>query len=603
MAKELLKREQVAVEDTWAVEDIYETEDAFLADANQIEKMSEELIKFTESYLNESGAHLLEYYKKLEDIYVLLDKGLSYASRNADVDTANAHYQALEGKIMTLYYKLQELTASVDSYIVAMDDAKINQFFQETPELNNYKVSIDDLRRLKPHMLSSEMEALLAASGDMGSAVDKVYSLLEDADFENPTVKNEKGEMVKVSHGRFVPMLESKDVQVRRDTFKAYYARYEQYKNTYASLYEGKAKSNFFYAKARKYSSSMEAAVNANNVPKEVYYNLIEAVNENMDYMHQYMKLRKKLLGVEELHMYDLYTPMVEQEESEITYPMAQEEIAEALKVLGDDYVSVLKEGFANRWIDKYENEGKRGGAYSAGNYATHPFVLMNYQYNLDSEFTLAHEMGHALHSYYSAKNNNIFDSEYKIFVAEVASTCNEALLMDYLLKKTTDKKKKAYLINHFLEQFRTTLYRQTMFAEFELRTHEMVEKGEALTADVLKKVYYDLNVKYYGSDIVVDDEIAIEWARIPHFYYNFYVYQYATSFSASMAISKMILEEGKPAVERYLKFLSGGCTKSPIDLLKDAGVDMTTKKPISEALKTFGELIKEMDALSSDSK
>lgn len=603
MAKELLKREQVAVEDTWAVEDIYETEDAFLADANQIEKMSEELIKFTESYLNESGAHLLEYYKKLEDIYVLLDKGLSYASRNADVDTANAHYQALEGKIMTLYYKLQELTASVDSYIVAMDDAKINQFFQETPELNNYKVSIDDLRRLKPHMLSSEMEALLAASGDMGSAVDKVYSLLEDADFENPTVKNEKGEMVKVSHGRFVPMLESKDVQVRRDTFKAYYARYEQYKNTYASLYEGKAKSNFFYAKARKYSSSMEAAVNANNVPKEVYYNLIEAVNENMDYMHQYMKLRKKLLGVEELHMYDLYTPMVEQEESEITYPMAQEEIAEALKVLGDDYVSVLKEGFANRWIDKYENEGKRGGAYSAGNYATHPFVLMNYQYNLDSEFTLAHEMGHALHSYYSAKNNNIFDSEYKIFVAEVASTCNEALLMDYLLKKTTDKKKKAYLINYFLEQFRTTLYRQTMFAEFELRTHEMVEKGEALTADVLKKVYYDLNVKYYGSDIVVDDEIAIEWARIPHFYYNFYVYQYATSFSASMAISKMILEEGKPAVERYLKFLSGGCTKSPIDLLKDAGVDMTTKKPISEALKTFGELIKEMDALSSDSK
>lgn len=603
MAKELLKREQVAVEDTWAVEDIYKTEEAFLADVNQIEKMSQKLTKFTESYLNESGVHLLEYYKELEEIYVLLDKGLSYAGRNADVDTANTHYQALEGKVMTLYYKLQELTASVDSYIVAMTDEKISQFFKETPEFDNYKVSIDDLRRLKPHMLSSEMEGLLAASGDMGSAVDKVYSLLEDADFENPTVKNEKGEMVKVSHGRFVPMLESKDVQVRRETFKAYYARYEQYKNTYASLYEGKAKSNFFYAKARKYSSSMEAAVNANNVPKEVYYNLIEAVNENMEYMHRYMKLRKKLLGVEELHMYDLYTPMVEQEESEITYPMAQKEIAEALQVLGDDYVSVLEEGFKNRWIDKYENEGKRGGAYSAGNYTSHPFVLMNYQYNLDSEFTLAHEMGHALHSYYSAKNNNIFDSEYKIFVAEVASTCNEALLMDYLLKKTTDKKKKAYLINYFLEQFRTTLYRQTMFAEFELRTHEMVEKGEALTADVLKKVYYDLNVKYYGNDIVVDDEIAIEWARIPHFYYNFYVYQYATSFSASMAISKMILEEGKPAVERYLKFLSGGCTKSPIDLLKDAGVDMTTKKPISEALKTFGELIEEMDALSSDSQ
>lgn len=598
MAKELLKREQVAVEDTWAVEDIYKTEEAFLADVEKAEKMLEEFIKFTEEYVQESGAHLLEYYKMLEEIFLVVDSTANYASRNADADTSNTHYQALEGKVMNVYYKLQEYTAPIESYIVAMDDAKINQFFQEAPELENYRVSIEDLRRLKPHMLSSEMEALLAASGDMGSAVDKVYSLLEDADFESPMVKTEKGEMVKVSHGRFVPMLESKDVRVRRDTFKAYYARYEQYKNTYASLYEGKAKSNFFYAKARKYSSSMEAAVNANNVPKEVYYNLIEAVNENMDYMHQYMRLRKKLLGVEELHMYDLYTPMVEQEESEITYPMAEKEIAEALQVLGDDYVSVLKEGFANRWIDKYENEGKRGGAYSAGNYSTHPFVLMNYQYNLDSEFTLAHEMGHALHSYYSAKNNNIFGSDYKIFVAEVASTCNEALLMDYLLKKTTDKKKKAYLINYFLEQFRTTLYRQTMFAEFELVTHEMVERGEALTADVLKKVYYDLNVKYYGSDIVVDDEIAIEWARIPHFYYNFYVYQYATSFSASMAISKMILEEGKPAVERYLKFLSGGCTKSPIDLLKDAGVDMATKKPISDALKTFGELLKEMDEM-----
>ena len=600
MAKELLKREQVAIEDTWALEDIYPTEEAFYEDTDTLEKMSGELTKFTEGYLNESGEHLLEYYRCLEEMFVLLDKALSYAGRNADVDTANTHYQAMEGKVMALYYKLQELTAPTDSYIVAMDEEKINQFFIEAPELKNYKVTIDDLRRLKPHMLSSEMEALLAASADMGCAVDKVYNLLADADFENPSVKNEKGEIVKVSSGRFVPMLQSRDVQVRRETFQAYYARYEQYKNTFASLYEGKAKSNSFYAKARKYTSSMEAAVDANNVPKEVYYNLIEAVNENMHYLHEYMKLRKKLLGVEELHMYDIYVPMVERDESEITYPMAQKEIADALQVLGDEYVGVLKKGFEHRWIDKYENEGKRSGAYSAGNYSTHPFVLMNYQYNLDSEFTLAHEMGHALHSYYSAKNNNIFDSEYKIFVAEVASTCNEALLMNYLLKHTTDKKKRAYLINYFLEQFRTTLYRQTMFAEFELCTHELVEKGEALTADVLKKVYYDLNVKYYGNDIVVDDEIAIEWARIPHFYYNFYVYQYATSFSASMAISKMILEEGEPAVERYLKFLSGGCTKSPIELLKDAGVDMTTKKPISEALQTFGELIREMDDLMS---
>lgn len=598
MARELLKREQAALEDTWAVEDMYETEEDFLADADKMENMMGELVKFTESYLTESSAHLLEYYQTLEQIMLILDNALNYAQRNADVDTSNTHYQALSGKVMGLYYKLLELTAPIESYIVAMEDTRIQSFLQEEPGLKAYKVSLYDIRRLKPHMLSSEMEELLASSADMGNAMDKVYSLLHDADFENPSIKDEKGELVQVSSGRFVPLLQSSQVCVRRDAFQAYYARFKQYENTFAALYEGKAKSNFFYAKARKYDSSMEAAVDANNVPKEVYYNLIEAVNENIHYMHEYMKLRKKLLGVEELHMYDIYVPMVEREESEITYPKAQQEIAEALKVLGEDYVKVLKEGFDNRWIDKYENQGKRSGAYSSGNYNVHPFVLMNYQYNLDSEFTLAHEMGHALHSYYSAKHNNIFDSEYKIFVAEVASTCNEALLMDYLLKRTEDKKKRAYLINYFLEQFRTTLYRQTMFAEFELKTHELVEKGEALTAEVLKKLYYELNVRYYGNDIVVDDEIAVEWARIPHFYYNFYVYQYATSFSASMAMSKMILEEGKPAVDRYLKFLSSGCTKSPIELLKDAGVDMTSKKPVSDALKTFGALIQEMDAL-----
>lgn len=598
MARELLKREQAALEDTWAVEDMYETEEDFLADADKMENMMRELVKFTESYLTESSAHLLEYYQTLEQIMLILDNALNYAQRNADVDTSNTHYQALSGKVMGLYYKLLEFTAPIESYIVAMEDTRIQSFLQEEPGLKAYKVSLYDIRRLKPHMLSSEMEELLASSADMGNAMDKVYSLLHDADFENPSIKDEKGELVQVSSGRFVPLLQSSQVCVRRDAFQAYYARFKQYENTFAALYEGKAKSNFFYAKARKYESSMEAAVDANNVPKEVYYNLIEAVNENIHYMHEYMKLRKKLLGVEELHMYDIYVPMVEREESEITYPKAQQEIAEALKVLGEDYVKVLKEGFDNRWIDKYENQGKRSGAYSAGNYNVHPFVLMNYQYNLDSEFTLAHEMGHALHSYYSAKYNNIFDSEYKIFVAEVASTCNEALLMDYLLKRTEDKKKRAYLINYFLEQFRTTLYRQTMFAEFELKTHELVEKGEALTAEVLKKLYYELNVRYYGNDIVVDDEIAVEWARIPHFYYNFYVYQYATSFSASMAMSKMILEEGKPAVDRYLKFLSSGCTKSPIELLKDAGVDMTSKKPVSDALKTFGSLIQEMDAL-----
>ncbi|MEG1292319.1 MAG: oligoendopeptidase F, partial [Lachnospiraceae bacterium] len=596
--KELLKRAQVAWEDTWSVEDMYATETLLLEDADKLENMIMELGVYTEEYINESAAHLLEYYKLSEKMALLFDLSYGYAERNHDVDTANAHYQGISGKIMAIYHKMGTAMAPIDSYIVKMKDEKINRYLQEEPELAHYKVSINNLRRMKPHMLSSELEEMLASSLDMGGSVDKVYGLLHNADFENPSIKDEKGELVKVSSGRFVPMLESKDATVRKEAFQAYYARFEQYKNTFASLYEGKTKSNFFYAKARKYNSSMEAAVDSNNVPKEVYSNLIEAVNENMHYMHEYVALRKKLLGVNELHMYDIYVPMVDQEEGEITYAMAQEEIAEALQVLGEDYITVLNQGFSQRWIDKYENEGKRSGAYSAGNYSTHPYVLMNYQYNLDSEFTLAHEMGHALHSYYSAQDNNVFDSEYTIFVAEVASTCNEALLMNYLLKHTKDKKKKAYLINYFLEQFRTTLYRQTMFAEFELLTHQMTENGQTLTAEVLKKTYYDLNVTYYGKDIVVDDEIAIEWARIPHFYYNFYVYQYATSFSASMAISKMILEEGQPAVQRYLTFLKGGCTKSPIELLKDAGVDMTTKKPISDALQTFGALIKEMDDL-----
>ena len=598
MAAELKKRGQVAKEDAWAIEELYGSTELFLEDADKLEQMVEGLKGFTEDYLMKSGAHLLEYVKELEEITILLDKGLCYSERSMDVDTGNSMYQSLSGKMMGIYHKFATVSAPVDAWVVSMEEDKIQQFYQEAPELSRYKVTIDELRRRKAHTLSPELEELLASSKEMGAAVDKSYSLFLDADFENPTIEGEDGEAVKITTGRFIPLLESKDVRVRREAFQAYYARYEQYKNTFASLYEGKAKANYFYARARKYNSCVEAAVDANNVPKEVYFNLIEAVHENMHYMHEYMSLRKKLMGVEELHMYDVYVPIVGEESGKVTYQQAQEEIVEALQVLGEDYARVLKEGFANRWIDKYENEGKRSGAYSAGCYAAHPFVLMNYQGNLDSEFTLAHEMGHALHSYYSAKNNNVFDSEYKIFVAEVASTCNEALLMDYLLKHTTDKRKKAYLINHFLHQFRSTLYRQTMFAEFELLTHQMVEKGRPLTAESLKELYYGLNVQYYGKDVVIDGEIAIEWARIPHFYYNFYVYQYATSFAASMALSKKILEEGEPAVKRYLKFLKGGCSKPPIELLKEAGVDMTAKEPICEALKAFGELIKEMEGL-----
>ena len=598
MAKELLKREQVKKEDTWAIEDLFATEEDFLAAVENLEKLTAEFSEFTEDYLAQGGQSLLAYYKKLEKAMLLLDDTYAYASRNGDVDTTNAHYQGLRGKMAGVYQKLLEKNAPIETFVAKLEEDTLEKMYAEAPELKKYQVSIADTRRLRPHTLTPEMEELLASAHEMAGGTQKAFELLNDADFEYPVIEDENGEHIKVSTGRFVPMLESSDVRVRREAFQSFYARYEKYKNTFAALYEGKAKANCFYAKARKYNSALEAAVDANNVPKEVYFNLIEAVHDNIGYMHQYMALRKKLLKVDELHMYDVYAPIVAEMNAEIGYPQAQEEIKAALKVLGDEYVGLLEEGFTKRWIDKYENEGKRSGAYSAGNYSHHPYVLMNYQHNLDSEFTLVHEMGHALHSYYSAKNNNIFDSEYKIFVAEVASTCNEALLMNYLLEHTEDKKKRAYLINYFLEQFRTTLYRQTMFAEFEMLTHKMVEEGKPLTAESLKKLYYDLNVQYYGTDMVVDEEIAIEWARIPHFYYNFYVYQYATSFAASMALSQMILKNGQPAVERYLKFLSGGCTKAPTELLKDAGVDITTKEPIHAALQIFGDLIREMEEL-----
>lgn len=391
--------------------------------------------------------------------------------------------------------------------------------------------------------------------------------------------------------------MESSNRRIRKDAFMNLYHTLEKHKNTSAAILSSQINQLKFFAQARKYPSTLEAALNVTNVPVSVYKNLIQTVHDNMGYLHKYMALRKKLLGVENLHMYDLYTPIVSDVDVKISYEEAKKNVMEAVSVLGSDYQSILKEGFENRWIDVYENAGKRSGAYSAG-HKVHPFVLLNHKDTLNSEFTLAHEMGHAIHSWLSNKNQPAPDAEYVIFVAEVASTCNEALLMQYLLKNTRDKRVRAYLINYFLEQFRTTLYRQTMFAEFEMKINEASEQGVGITADYLKNLYHELNVQYYGSDVVVDEEIDMEWARIPHFYYNFYVFQYATGFSAAIALSQRILKEGAPAVSDYINFLSGGCSKDPIALLRGAGVDMESPKPIEDALKIFGGLIDEMEAL-----
>ena len=480
---------------------------------------------------------------------------------------------------------------------MAISDETLDGFYAACPALERFRRYLTDLRRRKAHVLSAAEEKLLAAAGEMSQTPDNVYGMFADADLKFADAVDSQGNAHPVTQGSFIVHMNSEDRTLRKSAYESIYNGFGAFKNTAASLLNAQNKQLKFFAEARRYPNAFEAALDGTNVPTDVYLNLIEAVHKNMDKMHRYVRLRKKILGVDSLHFYDVYTPLVQDLDKKIPYDEGKKLVYEALAPLGEDYRKVLQEGFDNRWIDVYENEGKRSGAYSAGT-AVHPYVLLNHKDNLDSTFTLAHEMGHALHSYLSYKNQNPIDADYTIFVAEVASTCNEALLMEHMLANTADKRERAYLINHFLEQFKGTLYRQTMFAEFELIMGRKVAAGETLTAELLCQEYRKLNELYFGPDMVVDDHIAMEWARIPHFYYNYYVFQYATGYAAAIALSRRILKEGEPAVKDYLAFLSGGCTKSPIDLLKGAGVDMTTSEPVEAALELFGRLLDEMEAL-----
>lgn len=597
MAKELPKRSEVRKEDTWAIEDMYATLEDWEADVRKSREMAKEVEKRKET-LTQSAKDLYETLNLYAECEQTLYLAGNYASRATDVDTKNTENQANWQKIMGVIVEISSRLAFLEPTILEMSEDTLEQFMKEEPGLELYRLWFQEIQRTKAHTLSAEMEELIAATGEMQQTPEQIFSMFSNADLEFPEITDENGEQVRITDGRYISMLNSSDRRVRKDAFCGLYGTYKKFENTLAAIYSGQVKQLMFLAKARKYNSTLEAAVDANNVSPKVYENLIETINENMDKMHHYVSLRKKCLGLDELHMYDIYTPMIADADRKIPYEEAKETVLKAIAPLGERYVSLVKEGFENRWIDVYENEGKRSGAYSAGAYGTHPFVLLNYDQKLDDMFTLAHEMGHAMHSYFSNETQPFIYSDYKIFVAEVASTCNEVLLVEYLLANTTDKKERAYLINHFLDSFKGTVYRQTMFAEYEKITNAMAEAGESLTADVLKKVYYDLNCKYYGPDMVSDDEIAWEWCRIPHFYYNFYVYQYATGFSAAVAIARRILKEGQPAVDDYMKFLSGGCSKSPVELLKIAGVDMTTKEPIQAALDVFGELLDEMEAL-----
>lgn len=597
MARELPKRSEVAEEYTWDLSDMYTDKKTWEAELGEISSIMKEIEK-TEGNVTASASQLLNVLEKSAVAGQKLELALNYAARLYDQDKKNTKHQAMEQKANALAAEYGSKTSFIVPEILALDETVLEGYYKEQEGLELYRIQIEEIQRLKAHSLSAELEKLVAMTSEMSQTAAEVYSILDNADLAFPEILDEDGESVRISHGNFVPLLESPDRRVRKDAFENYYKVYQQFINTIAGLYNGQVKQQIFYAKARNYESTLEAAVDANHVPSKVYYNLIDTVNKNLDKMHRYVNIRKKCLGVKELHMYDVYTPMIADAAKKISFEEAKETVLKALAPLGEAYVNTVREGFANRWIDVYENEGKRSGAYSAGAYGVHPYVLLNHNDTLDNMFTLAHEMGHSMHSYYSNDTQPYIYSQYTIFVAEVASTCNEVLLMEYLLANTTDPKERAYLLNHYLDSFKGTVYRQTMFAEFEMQTNKLVEDGESLTADCLNKLYYELNCKYYGPEMVSDPEIAYEWARIPHFYYDFYVYQYATGYSAAVAIAHAILKEGAPAVERYLKFLSGGCSKSPIDLLKIAGVNMEEPQPIQEALAVFGEILDEIETL-----
>ncbi len=597
--KKIPQRSELAEKDTWAISDIYPTNEAWEQDLENFKALTQKQAAFA-GRISASAKELLAYLQGTEEAATLGENLANYAMRKNDEDTRVSKYQDMTGRFMSAYVAFNAATSFETPELLSISDETMEQFYAEAPELTVYRRYLNDIRRRKEHVLSPAEEKLLAAAGEMAAAPDNIYGLFANADLTFPNVTDGAGKSLPLSQGTFVPYEESSDRVLRKNAYETLYHTLAGFKNTAAGILSAQVKQLQFYADARKYPSSLDASLDATNVPTSVYLNLIEAVHQNMDKMHRYVSLRKKLLGVDELHFYDVYTPLVADVDKKIPFEQAKETVYEALAPMGDGYRAILKEGFENRWIDVYQNEGKRGGAYSAGA-LVHPFVLLNYSGTLDSQFTLAHEMGHALHSYLSNKTQRPIDRDYVIFVAEVASTCNEALLMEHLLSKTTDKKQRAYLINHFLEQFRSTLYRQTMFAEFELNIGRMAQEGQTLTADVLCGEYRRLNELYFGKDMVVDDEIAMEWIRIPHFYYNYYVFQYATGYSAAIALSRRILKEGEPAVKDYLGFLSGGCSKSPIDLLKGAGVDMTSPEPVNQALQLFGTLLDEMEQLMAD--
>ena len=542
-----------------------------------------------------SAGKLLEFLKYDDEAGIALGKLMNYAQRKLDEDTRVSKYQSYAAQVMSLYTDIAASSAWFTAELMQLSEQDMEGYYTVEPGLELYRRVLDREFRMRPHTLSPAEELIMARAGDTAASPEHIYSLFNDADLAFDDAVDEAGQAHPVTHGSYIPLMMSPDRTLRRSAFTSLYAQYEQFRNSCAAMLGAQVKQLKFVADCRKYDSTLAMCLDHTEVPTSVYTNLIKAMHDKIGAMHRYIELRKKALGLDELHFYDLYVPIVEDVEMKFTYEQACELICEALAPMGEDYLALVRKALDERWVDVFETPGKRSGAYSAGGYDMQPVILMNFQGELDDVFTLIHEMGHSIHTHLSCENQPACYADYVIFVAEVASTCNEALLTQHLLKTRTDPAERAYVLNHFLEQFRGTMYRQTMFAEFELFANELEAQGVGCTADALCEKYQQLNAEYFGDGIVLDDEIAVEWARIPHFYYNYYVYQYATGFAAAIALSQRILNEGEPAVADYLKFLSGGSSATPIELLRMAGVDMEKPDAVYAALDYFGQLVDEM--------
>lgn len=595
--KTLTKRSDIPREYIWDLESIFPTNEDWENNFRALQQHLPEL-EALKGTLGQSGQALLAVLQKRDELFEKLETLLVYASMRRDEDTTNSTYQGMYDRAIQLFVQASTVASYIEPEILALTETTLDRFVQETPGLSLYGQQLHDLNRKRPHVRSAEVEAVLAAAGEISEGPDAIFSMIDNADLKLPLIKNEEGEEVQLTKGNYLVYIRSTERRVRKEAFESLHSTYLKQRNTIATTLSSQIKGDIFYTRQRGYGSCRERALALYNIPISVYDNLVATVSEHIHLLDRYMRLRKRVLQLDELHMYDLYVPIVKETADEINYPEASDTVVAALAPLGESYTSTLKRAFKERWIDVYETPGKRGGAYSGGAYATRPFVLLNYQNKRDSMYTVAHELGHAMHSFFTRTYQPFQYGDYTIFVAEVASTLNEGLLTEYLLKTSDDPAVRLAILNHSLEDLRGTLFRQTMFAEFEQQVHSRAEQGEPLTADTLSAMYRALNEKYYGAEAVIDEQIDIEWARIPHFYYNFYVYQYATGISAACALVQQILQEGAPAVDRYLKFLSSGSSDYSIELLKRVGVDMTSPEPVRLALQLFNSHLTQMEEL-----